>query len=142
MEASDLPNFFNDCGLFPSQEEIKEAWDSVSKVLFNFSCYSIECYQYQLHSHNFHKITHGFVLMWTTIFIRFFCQAKRRLLNLRRSISPGKRRSIRRRRWASKTLLKLPFISTYQRAREWNPKQLDLQLGWLLSTKEKRVWNW
>ncbi|CAK8696980.1 uncharacterized protein LOC143460480 [Clavelina lepadiformis] len=33
MEASELTSFFADCGLFPAQDEISEAWETVSKSL-------------------------------------------------------------------------------------------------------------
>ena len=36
MESAELNAFFNDCGLFPSQDEITEACESVGKVIHLF----------------------------------------------------------------------------------------------------------
>ena len=36
MESAELTAFFNDCGLFPSQDEITEACESVGKVIHLF----------------------------------------------------------------------------------------------------------
>jgi len=43
MESSELNAFFNDCGLFPSQDEISEAVESVSKVWRVWETYYFIC---------------------------------------------------------------------------------------------------